>query len=249
MLFVIDGSLDRLKFGILVRRDLQNKKLVGDTCSPTASMRTLKYFLADSDKHKARVYQLDFIGSFLQAKLKNRVFLKLDSRYADYFPEYSNYFGSALILFNSLYGMNNSGKLFSGELTEWLLEAGLIQYKCQMYIYYKYEKYVTKIVVLSYVYDFVYLHTYGTLGKWFVDTLVKRLHLKFLGYTHCFTSIIISHMRDHYISVDQVRYATSIVEKYLYIDTVKTSTNFYKTNFPSDMIFTKDYAYTSDEQV
>ena len=49
-------------------------------------MRNLKYFLADSAKHKARVHQLDFIGAFLQANVKNRVFVKLDMRYAAYFP-------------------------------------------------------------------------------------------------------------------------------------------------------------------
>ena len=73
-----DGSLDKLKLRIVVRGDLQNKGLVGDTWSPTASVRTLKYFLADETKHKARVHQLDFIGSFFQAKVKNRVFVKLD---------------------------------------------------------------------------------------------------------------------------------------------------------------------------
>ena len=82
-----DGILDKLKLIIVVRGYLQNKELVGDTWSPTYSMRTLKYFLTDAVKHKARVHYLDFIGAFLQAKVKNRVFVKLDSRYADYFPE------------------------------------------------------------------------------------------------------------------------------------------------------------------
>ena len=50
----------------------------------------------------------------------------------------------------------------------------------------------------------------------------------------------ISQMKDHYISLDQARYATSIVAKYLYTATV--------TNFPSDMIFDKTRAYTSDEK-
>ena len=72
-------------------------------------MRTLKYFLADATKHKARVHQLDFIGAFLQAKVKSKVFVKLDSRYADYFPEYSNYSGIVLRLLKSMYGMNNYG--------------------------------------------------------------------------------------------------------------------------------------------
>ena len=66
-----DGSLDKLKFRIVVRGDLQNKEMVGDTWSPTSSMRTLKCFLADAAKHKARVHQLDFIGAFFQAKVKN----------------------------------------------------------------------------------------------------------------------------------------------------------------------------------
>ena len=70
--------------------------MVGDTWSPTAYMRTLNYFLADTAKHRARVHQLDFIGAFLQAKVKNRVFVKLDMRYADYFPKYVQYFGRAL---------------------------------------------------------------------------------------------------------------------------------------------------------
>ena len=66
--------------------------MVGDTWSPTASMSTLNYFLADAAKHKARVHQLDFIGEFLQANVKNRVFVKLYMRYAYYFPEYAQYF-------------------------------------------------------------------------------------------------------------------------------------------------------------
>ena len=48
-------------------------------------MRTLKYFFPDADEHKARAYQLDFIGALLQAKVKNIVFVKLGSRYADDF--------------------------------------------------------------------------------------------------------------------------------------------------------------------
>ena len=56
-------------------------------------------------------------------------------------------------------------------------------------------------------------------------------------------------MKDPSISVDQARYATSIVAKYLYTTTVKVNNKFYKTKFPADMIFTKEYFSTSDEQV
>ena len=108
-----------------------------------------------------------------------------------------------------------------------------------MSIYYKYAPDGSKIVVLYYVNDCVYWYTNEDLGKWFVDTLGKIIHVNFLGYAHWFLSIIISQLEDHSISVDQTRYATSVVAKYLDTATVKVSTKFYKTTFTSDMIFTK----------
>ena len=56
-------------------------------------------------------------------------------------------------------------------------------------------------------------------------------------------------MKDNSISVDQDRYTTSIVEKYLDTDTAKTIKRFYKTTLPYDIIFTKDDTSTSDEKV
>ena len=49
--------------------------------------------------------------------------------------------------------------------------------------------------------------------------------------------------------MDQARYATSIVVKYLDTATFKVSTKFYKTTFPADMIFTKEDVSISDEKV
>ena len=62
-------------------------------------------------------------------------------------------------------------------------------------------------------------------------------------------SIRIYQLKDHSISVDQARYATSIVAKYLDTATVKVSKKLYKTTLPADMIFTKEDVSTSDEQV
>ena len=61
-----DGSIDILKLRIVVRGDMHNKELVEDNWSPTSSTRTLKYSLIYTAKYRARVHQLDFIGSFLQ---------------------------------------------------------------------------------------------------------------------------------------------------------------------------------------
>ena len=95
----------------------------------------------------------------------------------------------------------------------------------------------------------MYLYTSEALGKWFVNTLGKRFHVNFLGYAHWLLSIRISQMKDHSISIDQARYATSIVTKYLITATVQASKMFYNTTFPADMIFTKDDTSISDKQV
>ena len=121
-----DRILAKLKLRIFVRGYLQNKDLIGDNWSPTASMRTLKYFLEYNIKNKAIVHQLYFIGAFLESEVNNRVFVKLDSRYSDYFPVYSRYFGRSLRLMKSMFGIINSGNLFSDELTEWLIESGYV---------------------------------------------------------------------------------------------------------------------------
>ena len=194
-------------------------------------MRNFKCFFEYAAKHKARFHQLDFIGAFLKTKVKNRVFVKLDIRYTYYCPEYAKYFGISRRLLKSMYGMNNAGKLFADELTEWLLEAGFIPSQCQLYIYYKYAPYGSKIVVLSYVDDCVYWYTNEDLGKGFVDTMGKIFLVNFLGYAHWFMSIRVPYMKDHSISIDQARYATSIVAKYLGTVTVKVSTRFTRQNF------------------
>ena len=118
-----------------------------------------------------------------------------------------------------------------------------------MSIYYKYALDGSNVFVLSYVDDCIYWYTNEDLGKWFVDTLGKRFHVNFLGYAHWFTPIRISQMKYHSISVDQARYATSIVAKYLDTATVKVRKKFYNTILLSDMIFRKEYVSASDEQV
>jgi len=83
-----DGTLDKLKTRIVVRGDLQSKTLSEDKWSPTASFRALKMFLAHASRVKTRVKQLDFVGAFLQAKTRSRVFVSIPAIYGVLFPEY-----------------------------------------------------------------------------------------------------------------------------------------------------------------
>ena len=56
-----------------------------------------------------------------------------------------------------MYRMNNYGKLFYDELTNYLIdEAVFKQSQCKFSVYYKYAPYESKLVVLYYAGDFVY---------------------------------------------------------------------------------------------
>ena len=119
------GSLEKLKLIIAVRGELHNKKIIGYTWDTTSSMRNLKYFLADYYKNKPRLQKLYSIGENIQANVKHRFLVNLDSIYREYFPEYCNYFGRPLSLKKSMFGVDNSGNIFADELTNWMIdEAG-----------------------------------------------------------------------------------------------------------------------------
>ena len=62
-------------------------------------------------------------------------------------------------------------------------------------------------------------------------------------------SIRIYQMKGRSIFVDQARYATFIVAKYLDTATVNASTKFYNTTFPPDMILTKYDTSTSTRYI
>ena len=81
-----------------------------------------------------------------------------------------------------------------------------------------------------------------------MKTVGNRFHVNFLGYAHWFMSIRISQIKDHYISVDQDRYATAVVAKYLDTAKTKESQKFHKTTLTHDIIFTKEDNSTSDKR-
>ena len=66
--------------------------------------------------------------------------MKFVSRYAYFFQNNQNIFGKSLILLKSVYGMTNSWRLFTDELTKWQFEAGFVQYQFLISFYYKYAQ-------------------------------------------------------------------------------------------------------------
>ena len=120
------GNVDKLKVRVCVRGDLQKKKdpTMEDPHSPAASMRMSKLLMAEAARHKARVFQLDVIGAFLQARMRSRVFITLPRVYGEIFPEFKAYCGRPVLLVKAMYGMTLSGKYWYEEFKEWLVSIG-----------------------------------------------------------------------------------------------------------------------------
>ncbi len=83
------------------RGDLQDTAME-DSWSPTAPFRSLNIFLADATRNKCRVYQLDFIGAFLQPNDRGRIFVSLPKVCGDIWPEFKDYCRRPLRLVKSM---------------------------------------------------------------------------------------------------------------------------------------------------
>ena len=124
-----DGSLNKLKTRIVVRGDLQKLRPGENAWSPTASMRLLKTFVASAAQEGKEIKQVDFVAAYIQAKVRERVFVRLSEDLAAACPEYVPWLGRPLRLEKGLYGLTLCGKYWHIELLEYLLEIGFKQSK------------------------------------------------------------------------------------------------------------------------
>ena len=82
-----NGTLNKLKARIVVRGDLQKLRPGENVWSPTASMRLLKTFVANAAQEGKEIKQVDFIAAYLQANVRESVFVKLGEDIATVCPE------------------------------------------------------------------------------------------------------------------------------------------------------------------
>jgi hypothetical protein len=91
-----DGKLEKLKVREVARGDLEQHDEDEDTWSPGTSSCGVRMFLAQVAKSGRTPKQADFIGAYLQARVRGHHFVRLSSELGKYFPEYSKWFGIPL---------------------------------------------------------------------------------------------------------------------------------------------------------
>jgi hypothetical protein len=81
-------------------------------------------FLAHASRLNVRVCQLDFVGAFLQAKMRTRMFVTIPNIYGVLFPEFAEYYGKPVRLLMSMYGTALCGTYWYLDLLDFLKETG-----------------------------------------------------------------------------------------------------------------------------
>jgi hypothetical protein len=242
-----DGTLDKLKNCLVVRGDLQ-KNVEEDTWSPTASFRALKLFLAHAARLQVRVRQLDFVGAFLQAKVRRRIFVKLPAIYGSIFPEFKKYCGAPLRLLKSLYGMTLSGKYWYQDLMEFLVSIGFTQSTVIRCLFFQRYPDGSVIFLLNYVDDMLYYGTSDNTLLAFETKLSERFNLETKGQAHWYLATRITQLANFDIILDQTRYCKSIIKKYLDSVGCKNVVRRHTIPLPCEFIPTADDCSESEEK-
>jgi len=241
-----DGSLDKLKCRLIVRGDLQDKNITEDKWSPTALFRSLKMFLAHASRMKARVKQLDFVGAFLQAKMRTRMFVTIPKIYGILFPEYSGYCGVPVRLVMSMYGTTLCGKYWYLDLTEYLLELEFKPSECMRCLFIRTYAGGIRLYILNYVDDMLYYCKDPVRLREFEEKLRARFNLELIGQAHWYLGTRISQLANFDIELDQSRYCAAIVKKYLDVAGAPKVDRVHSTPLPLEFIPTSDDCSTDE---
>jgi hypothetical protein len=151
-----DGSLHKLKTRLVVRGDLQDKRIMEGKWSPTASFRSLKMFLAHASRLKVRVEQLDLVGAFLQAKMRTRMFVTIPKIFGILFPEYQWCTGKPVRLRMLMYGTALCGKYWYLVLLDYLKGSGFKEGGSVKCLFIKQFADGAEIFLLNYVNNVIY---------------------------------------------------------------------------------------------
>jgi hypothetical protein len=87
-------------------------------------------FLVHTSRSKANVKELDFVGAFLQAKMRTRMFVTIPRIFGILFPECTWCTGKPVRLLMSIYGTTLRRKYWYLDLLDFLKEIGFKEGGC-----------------------------------------------------------------------------------------------------------------------
>jgi hypothetical protein len=238
-----NGTIEKLKTRICLRGDLQSASEM-DTWCAIAGFRALKIFLAVAARTKCRVYQLDFIGAFLQSYAIDRTVTMLPVEWKELFPEYADWFGIPLLCVKSIYGGSYANRSFDIHLSTWLEnDQRLMRCLSEGSIFTRRDgdKF---LILLNAVDDQLYMSNCDEMRKQFETDISTNFDVELMGQAHWYLQARITQHANFDITLDQSRYGALICNRFipsLPIDTITPEDcETYKRPLPDGFIATKE---------
>ena len=246
------GFLDKLKARCVARGDLQHTSDDPDVLwSPCVFARTFKMFVAKAVKHNRPINQLDFIGAFCQALVKERLFLQLPKEYASLMPvEYRHYFQRPQLLAKSIYGLNIAAKAWNEDLTEWLVSNKEIPFiasdvDASLFVHRNKEEFIFLII---YVDDCLYFGSSNELEQKFAKAMSSRFKLETQGWSHWFLGTRLYREEDGSYLLDQENYIRHVLNRYCGKDSKWGLPPMQTTPAPLNYVYTKSNRPSDDKE-
>jgi hypothetical protein len=235
------GAADKLKGRMCLRGDVQTKGHWYTWC-PIASFRALRTFLAIAARQKSRVFQLDFVGTFLQSKAVDRTITTLPKEWSTVFPEQSEWFGMPLLCLKSLHGGQCCNKSWDDHLSSWLSHYGLILLESEgaMFMLRRGEFF---LCLLNAVDDQLCFSNCDKMRREFEAAVRADFDVDFLGQAHWCLQARMAQHANFFITLDQSRCAALACSRFVptlpISDITPDDRERYRQVLPSGFVATK----------
>jgi hypothetical protein len=201
-------------------------------------------------KYNRIIKQLDFIGAFCQGTMQKQLFLGLPKEYVAHFPQYQEYFEEPILLAKSIYGTDFAHKVFSDDLTEWLLDNEEMEFLASeldssLFIHRSGDEFV---FLICYVDDCLYFGSSDQIEAKMGAMIKKKFKLELQGHAHWFLGTRIYREQDGSYIIDQETYAKHILTRYCGPDTQWGLPAMQDTPAPVEYVYTKENRPSNDEE-
>ena len=212
--FDLHGLLDKLKTRCVFRGDLYDPAEPLDPWNPHASFLALKTYLAKCAREGIFPSQVDYQLAYLQADMRERVFVQFPGHWKKYLPNYLHpWIGRPLLLLKALYGYNYSGKFLYLDQAEFLTKNDFEQIMPGFWL--KRLENNKIIMFLHYVDDILVASDDDVAKEMFLAELTTKFEAEVRPLADWYLQTRIQQDKDLNITLDQTRYAKAMVKRFL----------------------------------
>ena len=251
-----DGTVDKLKGRVVFPGNRYRPTIDLDPWNPHATFEIMCLYLALASYLGMTISQVDFVMAYLQAKMREKVFVRFPPEWADVLPpECRRFCHVPLRLSRALYGYTFSGKFLYEDQSEFLTSIGFerMDQAPAIWVYRPAPGERPTLMILQYSDDWLVASSDDASRLWFRTKLEARFNVDWTERAQWYLQARIHQYPNGDISLDQYRYSRLIVERYLpsfaNLEVSQRDLRRFRSPLPSDFKWSADDCSASDEEV